>query len=145
MVANRDRVWKATLEKATDRKVTTKEIEETLGEDAPSHRCIHETLNSMVDLGVLTASGGAGSSPREYQLSTSFRGTMHDATLVEFPFQQLRDSFDATDRGELYSILFSNLDGVSGDAWMKFQGKLLSGEGTVKDHDGNIVHIEDGF
>jgi len=70
---------------------------------------------------------------------------MHDATLVEFPFQQLRDSFNATDRGELYSILFSNLDGVSGDAWMKFQGKLLSGEGTVKDHDGNIVHIEDGF
>lgn len=145
MVANRDRVWKATLQAVTDGEVTVRDIEEALGEDAPSNRCIRETLNSMVDLEVLTASGGAGSSPREYELSASFRGTMHEATLKEFPYQQLRDSFDATDRGELSTILFSNLDNVSAATWAKFEGKLFHGEGRVKDYDGNLVYIEDGF
>jgi len=142
---NRDRIWTAVLELAAHPGFTIHDVREQIDGEVPTDRCIQQTLASMEELGVLDGRGGESSDPRKYCLGERPREAIHDLTLYDIDEQPIRDSFTPTERVKFIDMIMEGLDPYSLDALEHFEGGLLCGEGTVKDEEGNIVCIEDGF
>lgn len=67
MPTQRDKIWTTVLRVIeTNRTFTAAQVQEKIGDDAPSKRTVRDTLNAMETMGLLASNGGAGRAPREF-------------------------------------------------------------------------------